>query len=143
MNTLVRFDPTADRLDDFFTGFFRPVLSAERSALGNNVEIRIDVREDEKAFAVDAAIPGVRKEDINVAIDGNEVSISAEVKNEKAVKDGERVLRTERFYGKTSRRFALGQEIDEGSASAKYEDGVLKLTLPKKASSSVKKLSIQ
>lgn len=147
MNTLVRFDPAADRLDDFFAGFFRPVfngqIAGERGSVGNTSEIRIDVREDEKTYAVDAAIPGVKKEDIHVAIDGNEVAISAEVKNEKEVKEGERVLRTERFYGKTTRRFALAQEIDEAGAAAKYEDGVLKLTLPKKAATTAKKLTIQ
>jgi HSP20 family protein len=143
MNTLVRFDPAADRLDDLFAGFFRPAFNAECRTVGNTSEIRIDVREDEKAYAVDAAIPGVKKDDIHVAIDGNEVAITAEVKNEKEVKEGERVLRTERFYGKTTRRFALAQEIDESGSSAKYEDGVLKLTLPKKAATSARKLTIQ
>lgn len=146
MNTLVRFDPAADRLDDFFAGFFRPVLTGARGepgTVGNTSEIRIDVREDEKSYAVDAAIPGVKKEDIHVAIDGNEVTITAEVKNEKEVKEGERVLRTERFYGKTTRRFALAQEIDEAGATAKYEDGVLKLGLPKKAVTTARKLTIQ
>jgi HSP20 family protein len=143
MNTLVRFDPAADRLDDFFAGFFRPVLSAERTALANVSEIRIDVREDDKAYAVEAVIPGVKKDDIHVAIDGNEISITAEVKNEKDVKEGERVLRSERFYGKTVRRFALAQEIDESAAQARYEDGVLKLALPKKAATSARKLTIQ
>ncbi len=143
MNTLVRLDPHADRLDDFFAGFFRPVFNAERGALTNVSEIRIDVREDDKSYTVEAVVPGVKKDDIHVAIDGNEVSITAEVKNEKDVKDGERVLRSERFYGKTTRRFALAQEIDESGAQAKYEDGVLKLSLPKKAATSARKLTIQ
>lgn len=143
MNTLVRFDPAADRLDDFFAGFFRPVMQNERTAMGNTTEIRLDVREDEKSYVVDATLPGVKKDDIHVAIDGNEVSISAEVKNEKDVKEGERVLRTERFYGKTTRRFALANEIDESGAAAKYEDGILKLTLPKKTATTARKLSIQ
>jgi HSP20 family protein len=143
MNTLVRFDPLADHLDDFFAGFLRPVASDGRTAFSPSAEIRIDVREDDKAYVVDAVIPGVRKEDINVAIDGNEVSISAEIRNEKEVKDGERVLRTERFYGKTARSFALAQEVDEAQSNAKYQDGILRLTLPKKATSSLKKLAIQ
>lgn len=143
MNTLVRFDPAADRLDDFFAGFFRPVMQNERTAMGNTTEIRLDVREDEKSYVVDATIPGVKKDDIHVAIDGNEVSISAEVKNEKEVKEGERVLRTERFYGKTTRRFALASEIDEAGAAAKYEDGILRLTLPKKTATTARKLAIQ
>ena len=111
--------------------------------MGNTTKIRLDVREDEKSYVVDATLPGVKKDDIHVAIDGNEVSISAEVKNEKEVKEGERVLRTERFYGKTTRRFALANEIDESGAAAKYEDGILKLTLPKKTATTARKLSIQ
>lgn len=143
MNTLVRFNPARDQFDDFFAGFFRPVQGSESSALCNTSEIRIDVREDDKTYAVEAAIPGVKKEDINVAIDGNEVAITAEVRNEKEVKEGERLLRSERFYGKTTRRFALAQEIDEAGAVAKYEDGVLRLTLPKKAATSARRISIQ
>lgn len=144
MNSLLRFDPLADRLDNFFTAVLRPVsTNDERTGFTPGSEIRIDVREDEKAYVVDAVIPGVKKENIQVAIDGNEVSISAEIRNEKEIKEGERVLRTERFYGKTARSFALAQEIDETQAIAKYEDGVLNLTLPKKATSSLKKLTIQ
>lgn len=139
---LVRYD-NIDQLDDLLAGFFRPVASGGRNLAGNGNDIRIDVREDEKAYTVEAIVPGVKKDDINVDIDGNEVSISAEVKNEKEVKEGERVLRTERFYGKTSRRFALAQEIDEAGAEARYEDGVLKLRLPKKAPANVRKLTIQ
>lgn len=139
---LVRYN-SVDHLDDLLAGFFRPVTSNGRSLAGNGNDIRIDVREDEKFYTIEAIVPGVKKEDIQVDIDGNEVSIAAEVKNEKEVKEGERVLRTERFYGKTSRRFALTQEIDEAAAEARYEDGVLKLRLPKKAPANVKKLTIQ
>lgn len=143
MNRLVRYDALPDRLDDLFAGFFRPVADTGRAALAATVEIRLDVREDDKAYLVDAVIPGVRKEDINVAIDGNEVSISAEVRKEKEIKEGERVLRSERYYGKTARSFALAQEIDEANASAKYADGILALTLPKKVAASAKKITIQ
>jgi len=76
-------------------------------------------------------------------IDGPTVSISAERKQEKEVKEGERVLRTERYFGKVSRSFQLGQDIDEAAASAKFTDGVLELTLPKKAATQAKRLTIQ
>ena len=79
-----------------------------------------------------AELPGVRKEDINISIDGDQVAISAEVKNEKEVKDGERVLRSERFYGKVHRAFALGQPVDDNACAAKYADGVLELSCPRK-----------
>jgi len=127
-------------LDDLMRGFFVRPLNLERPA---PVQLRIDVTEDEKGYNVRAEIPGVRKEDINVAVDGNEVEISAEVKNEKEVKEGERVLRAERYFGKVYRAFSLEQDIDETATQAKYADGVLELRLPKKAPASVKRISIQ
>lgn len=142
MANIVRRDPFAldDVFDDLLKGFFvRPVRFEDQP----KVQIRMDVKEDEKAYIVHAEIPGVKKEDIHVSIDGNMVSISAEVKKEKEEKEGEKVLRSERMYGKASRSFTLPQEIDDGAAHAKYTDGVLELALPKKAASAAKKLSIQ
>jgi HSP20 family protein len=88
-------------------------------------QIRMDVKESEKAYAVHAEIPGVTKEDIHVTIDGKTVSIRAEVKKNTEQKEGEKVLRSERHFGRVSRSFALEQELDEASASARYQDGVL------------------
>jgi len=85
----------------------------------------------------------VKKEDINVTINGNQVTISAEVKREREDKQGEKVLRSERYYGKAYRAFSLAQDVDEASAQAKYNEGVLELRLPKKAAVTAKKLSIQ
>ena len=65
------------------------------------------------------------------------------MKNEKEAKDGERTLRSERYYGKVYRAFQLGQPVDENSASARYADGILELTLPKKAATSAKRITIQ
>ena len=106
----------------------------------------MDVTESDSAYTLRAEIPGVKKNDINVSIDGDTVAISAEVKNEKDekdVKNGERVLRTERYYGKIYRAFTLGQPVDETSTAAKYADGVLELTLPKKAAVQAKRITIQ
>ena len=126
--------------DDLFRGFFvRPV------DFGSAVDvpsIKIDVKEQGDAYKVHAELPGIRKEDIHVNIDGSVVSISAERKQEKEVKDGERVLRTERYFGKVSRSFQLGQDIDESKSAAKFTDGVLELTLPKKAAAAAKRLTI-
>jgi len=137
MSNLVRRDP----LDDFFRGFFvRPVdFGSEADAPA----VKIDVREKEKSYLVHAEVPGVKKEDIHVSIDGAIVSISAERRDEKDVKDGERVLRTERYFGKVSRSFQLAQEIDEAQVTARYSDGVLELTLPKKAATQARKITIQ
>lgn len=137
MSNLIRRDP----LDDFFRGFFvRPVdFAGEKEA----PVVKIDVKEQEKNYVVHAEVPGVKKEDIHVAIDGAVVSISAERREEKDVKEGERVLRSERYVGKVSRSFQLAQEIDEAQVTAKYTDGVLELVLPKKAATQARRITIQ
>ena len=86
---------------------------------------------------------GVKKDDIQVTIDGAQVTLAAEVKREKEASDEERVLHTERVYGKVSRSFTLPQEVDESKAEAKFRDGVLELKLPKKAAAARKQISIQ
>lgn len=140
MANITRYDPFDDMLDDFFRGFFvRPVRFEGQP----QVQIKIDVKEDDKAYTVHAEIPGVKKEDVHVTIDGSQVAISAEVKKEKEEKEGEKVLRSERYFGKAFRSFTLGQDVDEAGAHAKYVNGVLELTLPKKAVTAAKKLAIQ
>ena len=140
MANILRYNPADDAFDDLFRGFFmRPV----RFEGQQEVQIKIDVSEDDKAYTVRAEIPGVKKEDIHVTIEGNQVAISAEVKNEKEVKEGEKVLRSERYYGKVSRAFALAQDLDEAAAEAKYNNGVLELRLPKRVTAKTKKLTIQ
>lgn len=140
MANILRYNPADDAFDDLFRGFFmRPV----RFDGQQEVQIKVDVSEDEKAYTVHAEIPGVKKEDIHVTIDGGQVAISAEVKNEKEVKEGEKVLRSERYYGKVSRAFMLGQDVEEATAEAKYNNGVLELRLPKRVTAKTRKLTIQ
>jgi HSP20 family protein len=137
--SLARTDPFGD-IDDLFKGFFmRPVFMEGQPQM----QIKMDVKEDDNAYTVHADIPGVKKEDIHVSIEGNQVSISAETKTEKEEKKGEKVLRSERYFGKVARSFTLAHEVDDTKAQAKYSDGVLELTLPKKAATSAKKLAIQ
>lgn len=136
---LTRFDPFTD-VEDFFKEFgMRPAWR------GFEVEpqIKLDVSEDDKSYTVKAEIPGVKKEDINVSVDGNLVSLSAEVKSEKEEKEGKKVVRRERYYGAVSRSFTLGHDVDMNKAEAKYEDGVLNLTLPKKPGAEAKKLTVR
>ncbi len=139
MANLIRFTPRDDVFDDLFRGFF---MSPVRLDGGQEMQIKMDLKENDAAYTVRAEIPGVKKEDIHVSIDGNQVSISAEVKNEKEEKEGDKVLRSERYYGKVSRTFALESEVDETVAHARYDNGVLELTLPKKAASKAKQLEI-
>ncbi len=134
----------ADPLEDFFRGFFvRPVDFGTGGSIATDApQMRVDVKENAGGYEVHAELPGMKKEDIHVHIDGPVVSISAERKQEKEVKEGERVLRTERYFGKVSRSFQLGQDVDEAKAVARFNDGVLELTLPKKAEAQAKRLTI-
>lgn len=142
MPNITRFSPFDDSFDDLLRGFFIRPMTFEGSQ-AQAPQIRMDVKEDESSYTVHAEIPGVSKEDIQVGIDGNQVSISAEVKRRNEEKDGARVLKTERYYGKTARSFALATEVDAGGAQAKYTDGVLELVLPKKATNSARQITIQ
>ena len=131
MNPLIRYEPLVDGL---FNEFFRPAY-LQPSARDEAAPIRFDVRETPEAYLVSAELPGVKKEDIHVEIEGT--------KRETTEKDGDKWLRTERHYGKAARRFALPQEVDEAKAAAKYDNGLLNLTLPKKAAVTGRKLSVQ
>jgi HSP20 family protein len=135
---LARFDPFWD-MDDVFNKMMRPAL---REGLEMEPQIKMDVKEADGQYLVKAEIPGVKKDDIHVTVDGNRVSISAEVKQEKEAKEGERVIRCERSYGMASRSFTLADEVDQSKVQAKYDNGVLELTLPKKPGSSRKEISI-
>jgi HSP20 family protein len=133
---LTSLDPFAD---DFFKGFaLRPVFRS----LEGEPQMRLDVEEDDKSYTIKAEIPGVKKEDIKVSVEGNQVSISAEVKKETEEKKGNKVVRSERHYGSVSRSFTLAQEVDQGEAKARYDNGILELALPKKPGGSVKHLTV-
>lgn len=142
MANITRFTPFDDAFDDLLRGFFVRPVSFEGHP-GQVAPFRVDVTESENAYKLHAEIPGVKKDDIHITIDGDHVAISAEVKQEKDVRNGDRVLRSERYYGKVQRAFSLGQPVDESAANAKYDNGVLELTLPKKAATSAKRVTIQ
>ena len=136
-----RIDPFSELVDDLFKGFLvRPMYSGARERLPG---MRVEVAEKNGAYTVTAELPGVKKEDIKVGIDGAQVTLSAEVKREKETTGEDRLLHTERLYGKVSRSFALPQELDEDKVEAKFRDGVLQLTLPKKAAAARKAITIQ
>jgi HSP20 family protein len=141
MANVTRFSGFDDTLDDLFRGFFvRPVgFDAQAGA----APFRVDVTENESAYRLHAEIPGVKKDEIQITVDGDTVAISAEVKHEKDAKNGDRVLRNERYYGKVYRAFTLGQPVDETATAARYADGVLEVTLPKKAAAQAKRITIQ
>lgn len=141
MNPIIRYEPLTGRLDGLFEELFRPGYPLRGS--DEPAPIRFDVRESPEAYVVSAELPGVKKDAIQVEIEGNEVTISAEVSREATAGDNEKWLRTERFVGKVARRFALPQEVDEARAEARSSDGVLELRLPKKAQVTGRKIAVQ
>lgn len=155
MNTLVHLNnclqpaskSRGDNIDEMFAGFFRPIQEGARATAQ---PIRIDVSEDAKVYRVTATLAGTKKEDIQVSVNQNEVTISAEVKREAvaradagATDSGEKILHSERFFGKTTRVFSVSQDIDEDGVQAKYADGILCLVLPKRAAVSAKRVTIE
>jgi len=142
MSNLRLFDPTfTDNFDTAFRRFFAPTAFESEVP---ELKMRIDVTEKDNAYEVKADIPGVKKEDINVRIDGNVVQIDAQVKREKETKgNGDKVLRSERYYGNVSRTFSLADDVDDSKAEAKYADGVLTLALPKRTTAASKKVTVQ
>ena len=94
--------------------------------------IRLDVKESGDAYTVQAEMPGVSRDDIQVTVEGNVVTLKAEVKQQDSQTSDERTLRSERYFGSVARSFQLPADLDNSQAKAKFENGVLSLTLPKK-----------
>jgi HSP20 family protein len=146
-SNLTRYDPIRDimRMDPFrsIEEFMRefPMSSSLRS-IDAERPIRLDVSETEQAFTVKADMPGLKKEDIKVSVEGNRVAISATIQEEKEEKSGG-TLYSERYSGSQYRSFSLPQEVDDTKTEAKYQDGVLHLTLPKRAGTAHKQISVQ
>jgi HSP20 family protein len=136
--TLFSADPFA--LDEAWRHYMRPL---RWDPAPETPQIKVDVSEADDAHSVKAEIPGVRKEDIHVEIDGSQVMITAEVKKDTEAKKHGRVLRSERSYGFASRMFSVGVEIDRSKSVAKYLDGVLTLTLPKRVATRTEALKVE
>ena len=147
MSNLSLFEPRLfePMLSDPFEPMFRRFMEPMRKMMENgSLDIKLDVSEANGMYKVRADIPGVKKDDINVRIDGNIIHIDAQAKKEKETKgDGGKVLCSERWEGAVSRTFSVAQDVDEAKVTAKYEDGVLTLELPKKAGTASKSIKIQ
>lgn len=140
MTNLSLIDPMTTQMNKFFRNLgLKPILLEDEQGL----DIKVDLSEDDKNYIVRAEIPGVKKEDIKVDVDGNRVSISAEIKSFKEEKKNERVIHSERYEGKVFRSFTLDTAVNEGAAQACYKDGLLELTLPKISNGKAKRLTIQ
>jgi len=143
MASISRYDPFNDLVDDIFKGFLVRPVAYEGGRNEALPRVKVDVAEKNGAYKVTAELAGVKKDDIHVSIDGSQVTLTAEVKQEKEASQDERVLHTERVFGKVTRSFTLPQEVDEAKAEAKFRDGVLELTLPKKAAAQRRQIAIQ
>ena len=139
MANITRYSPFDDLFNEFTKGFWVKPLAMPA---GSDLSIKVDVKEDDKAYTVRADIPGVKKEDIQVDVEGNMISLRAEAKQEKEEKKGEKVIYSERSYGMVSRSFSLPAEVDSQGAKAEYKDGVLSLTLPKKGNGGGKRVAV-
>jgi HSP20 family protein len=142
MNSLVS---RGSLFDDFFKdiapGFYVRPLHGDN--LPAPSQIKVDVKETEGGYTVQAEVPGVPKEDIHVSVEGNVVSLRAEVRQLDQKTEGEKVLRSERYYGSVARSFQLPADIDAAQAKARYDNGILTLTLPKKLNNSSQRLNIE
>ena len=143
MPALTRVEPFEALLSPFSSDLFRQLARSMRVPGDAPGEIRIDVTEHDKEYVVRAEMPGARKEDIRVSVDGNFVSISAEVRREKEEKSGGRTLLKETYVGSAARGFSLAHEIDAKAVVAKLEDGVLKLVLPKSSGTGSRSIATQ
>ncbi|MGD9951258.1 MAG: Hsp20/alpha crystallin family protein [Burkholderiales bacterium] len=139
MANITRYNPFDELFNEFSKGFWVKPLAFPA---GTEVSIKVDVKEDDKSYTVRADVPGVKKEDIQVDVEGNVVSLRAEAKQEKEEKKGEKVIYSERSYGMASRSFSLPTDVDEKGAKAEYKDGVLTLTLPKKTDGGGKRITV-
>lgn len=146
-NNLTRFDPFREVLrnaplrgiEELMRDF---PLSPALRGLETERQIRIDVNETEQAYLVKADMPGYKKEDIRIAVDGSLISISATMQGEERKSEGDTVY-SERYRGAQYRSFTLPQEVDDSKTEAKYADGVLSLTLPKKPGTARKQIAVQ
>jgi HSP20 family protein len=146
MNLITRRELNGSLFDELFSDFFNRAgwtVPARTAELPAAVRARMDVVDKGDKYAVSVDLPGVRKEDIQVNIDGARVAITAENKNEREVKDGAKVLHTERYATSYARSFELPAEVTDEGADAAFENGVLRLTLPKRAQVMSKRLAVR
>jgi HSP20 family protein len=130
--------------DDFFNtpaslGYFVRPLHGE----GLPESFKVDIKETDKAYLLHAEMPGVRKEDLHISVDNGAVTISAEIKQHDQQQQNERVVRSERYFGSLSRSFQLPQEVDASACEARYENGIVELTLPKRSAPSSRRIEIR
>jgi len=136
-------EPFNTLVNELFNDFLTPSWRGDGRPTSVAAQARLDVLEKGDRYEAYVEMPGVNKDDVEVRIDGNRVSVSAEARSEQDLKEGERVVYSERFVTRWARSFELPVEVDDGAAEAKYENGVLALSLPKKQAVQAKRLTIK
>ena len=130
-------------VESMFQDFFAPLAQGGRRLDEGLAVPRLDVSEHDQAFEIQAELPGVKKEDIKVSIDGARVTIEGECQQANEQRQGEQVVYSERSTRRYQRSFTLPSEVDDAAAEAKLENGILMLTLPKKQGGAARRLTIQ
>ena len=137
--------PRRSLFDEFFRDF--PLGYSIKPLHGDPLpspdKIKVEVKENGDNVVVQAEIPGVSKDDIDISVERNVVTIQAEVKQYDADTQNDKILHSERYYGSVQRSFALPSDVVSEKASAKYEDGILTLTIPKQSPNETKKISVK
>lgn len=139
MTNISLFDPMTQQINKLFHNLVPRDWPLEKNF---GAEMKVDLSEDGKQYIVRADLPGVKKEDIQVDVDGNRVTICGQTRSFKEEKSGETVIHSERYEGKIYRSFSLDGAIDDAHAEASFKDGVLELKLPKKNDGKNKRLQI-
>ncbi len=130
-------------VESMFQDFFAPLAAGQQWGSDSALAPRLDVRETEKTFEIQAELPGVEKEDVKVSVDGQRITIEAECSKANERREGETVVYAERTASRFMRSFALPTEVDDTAAQARLENGVLQLSLPKKQGTEARRLTIQ
>jgi len=130
-------------VESMFQDFFAPVAEGGAWPGDGAATPRLDVRETDKTYEIQAELPGVDKEDVKVSVDGQRITIEAECRGANERREGETVVYAERTARRFMRSFALPTEVDDGAAQARLENGVLQLSLPKKQGTEARRLTIQ
>jgi HSP20 family protein len=140
MGNIKRYDPfSIEPLGDMLQSMLRNL----RIGPDTELPFKVDVAESDSSFTITADLPGVKKEDINVSVDRGTVMISAKLERASEVKEGDRVIRQERYSGSMQRAFTLDGNIDTKKIDASFQDGVLRLVLPKKESSTQQRITVR
>ncbi len=145
LTTPLRRDPFGSMFDDFFEDVWSEPGWTRLPRLPQTASVmraRMDVIDTGPAYVISVEMPGVKREDIDVSVEGSHIAISAKTPAEIPLQEGEKLLHAERIAAGYARSFELPAEVTDDGAEAVFENGVLTLTLPKRAPAESRRLAI-